>query len=232
MFAGEDYVTVAVLPSKYPQGAEKVLIHNTVKRVVPEGGLPSDVGVIVMNVTTLAFLAKYVKTGMPLVEKCVTVDGSAIKEPKNLIVPVGTPINEVVEAAGGFSEAPGKVLYGGPMMGVAVYDLAAPVLKNTNAITALNRKDALTPKLNPCIHCGRCVSACPMGLNPTIFARTLNLDEAAERAERLEGAKINLCIECGCCSFVCPSKRPLVENNKLAKAELREYKAAEAARKQ
>ena len=232
VFAGEDYVTVAVLPSKYPQGAEKVLIHNTVKRVVPEGGLPSDVGVIVMNVTTLAFLAKYVKTGMPLVEKCVTVDGSAIKEPKNLIVPVGTPINEVVEAAGGFSEAPGKVLYGGPMMGVAVYDLAAPVLKNTNAITALNKKDALTPKLNPCIHCGRCVSACPMGLNPTIFARTLNLDEAAERAERLEGAKINLCIECGCCSFVCPSKRPLVENNKLAKAELREYKAAEAARKQ
>ena len=117
------------------------------------------------------------------------------------------------------------------MMGVAVYDKDAPVAKNCNAIVALSKEDAKPPKTNPCIHCGRCVSACPMGLNPTIFSKTLNLDEAAERAERLEGAKVNLCIECGCCSFVCPSKRPLVENNKLAKAELREYRAAEAARK-
>ena len=230
-FAYDPAVQVISLPSRYPQGAEKVLIHNTVKRVVPEGGLPSDVGVIVMNVTTIATLAGYVKTGMPLVEKCITVDGSAIKEPKNMIVPVGAPIKDVIEAAGGFSEAAGKVMYGGPMMGVAVYSLDAPILKNTNAIVALNKKDAAGKKAIACIHCGRCVSACPMGLNPTIYARTLNLDEAAERAERFEGAKINLCIECGCCAYVCPSKRPLVEYNKLAKAELREYKAAEIARK-
>ena len=231
VFASDGDVTVAVLPTGYPQGAEKILIHNATGRVVPEGGLPSDVGVIVMNVTTLAFLAKYVETGMPLVEKCVTVDGSAIAEPKNIIVPVGTSVDDVINAAGGYKCDPGKIMFGGPMMGVAVYDKAAPVAKNCNAIVALSKKDAKPPKTNPCIHCGRCVSACPMGLNPTIFAKTLNLDEAAERAERLEGAKVNLCIECGCCSFVCPSKRPLVENNKLAKAELREYRAAEAARK-
>lgn len=236
-FANDPKVKVSVLSTGYPQGAEKVLIYNTTGRVVPEGGLPSDVGIIVMNVTTLACLAKYVRTGMPLVEKCVTVDGSAIESPKNLIVPIGTPIEHLIAAVGGFkgdkgdgTMAAGKVLYGGPMMGVAVYDLNSPVLKNTNAITALDKKDAKEPKTNPCIHCGRCVSACPMALNPTVFARTLNLDDAAERAERFDAAKINLCIECGCCSYVCPSKRPLVEYNKLAKTELREYKAAVAAR--
>ena len=228
---------VCSLSCGYPQGAEKVLIYNCTGRVVPEGGLPSDAGVIVMNVTTLACLAKYVRTGMPLVEKCVTVDGSAIADPKNLIVPIGTPIKYVIDCVGGFigekgdgTMAAGKVLYGGPMMGVAVYDLDSPILKNTNAIVALNKKDAKEPKVNPCIHCGRCVSACPMALNPTTYAKALNVSDAAERAIRLEEAKINLCMECGCCSYVCPSKRPLVEYNKLAKTELREYKAAVAAR--
>lgn len=231
VFASEDGVKVHVLPTGYPQGAEKVLIYNTLGRVVPEGGLPSDVGVIVMNVTTIAFLAKYIRTGMPLVEKVVTVDGSAVAEPKNLIVPVGTPIKDVLEAAGGVKGELGKVMYGGPMMGVAVYTTDAPVLKNTNAITAFNKADAAPKRINPCIHCGRCVSACPMGLNPTVFSRALNLDDKAERAERFTLGKVTLCIECGCCSYVCPSTRPLVVNNKLAKAELRDYRAAEAARK-
>ena len=231
VFASDDSVTVAVLPTGYPQGAEKILIYNSIGRTVPEGGLPSDVGVIVMNVTTLAFLAKYIETGMPLVEKCVTVDGSAIAEPKNIIVPVGTSVEDVITAAGGYKCDPGKIMFGGPMMGIAVYDKAAPVSKNCNAIVAFSKEDSKPPKVNPCIHCGRCVSACPMGLNPTIYAKALNLDDAAERAERFDDAKINLCIECGSCSFVCPSKRPLVENNKLAKAELREYRAAEAKRK-
>ncbi len=230
VFASDEKVTVFPLPTGYPQGAEKILIYNTVGRVVPEGGLPSDVGVIVMNVTTLAFLAKYVETGMPLVEKCITVDGSAIAEPKNIIAPVGTAVDEVIAAAGGYKCEPGKILFGGPMMGIAVYAPDAPVPKNCNAIVALSKEDAKPPKLVPCIHCGRCVSACPMGLNPTMFARTLKLGDAADRAERLEEAKINLCIECGCCSYVCPSKRPLVENNKLAKADVREFRAAEAAR--
>lgn len=231
VFASDDSVTIAVLPTGYPQGAEKILIYNATGRVVPEGGLPSDVGMIVMNVTTIAYLAKYIETGMPLVEKCVTVDGSAIAEPKNLIVPVGTSVEDVIAAAGGYKCDPGKIMFGGPMMGIAVYDRSAPVQKNCNAIVALSKEDSKPPKVNPCIHCGRCVSACPMGLNPTVYAKTLGLDNAAERAERFDEAKINLCIECGSCSYVCPSKRPLVENNKLAKADLRDYRAAEAKRK-
>ena len=232
IFANDDKVKVVKLPSGYPQGAEKVLIYNTTGRIIPEGGLPSDVGVIVMNVTSLAFLAKYCETGMPLVEKCVTVDGSAVASPKNLIVPIGASIESVIEAAGGLSEEAGKILYGGPMMGVAVYTAEDPILKNTNAITVLNKKDAAPKREFPCIHCGRCVSICPIALNPTSYARALKIDDPAERAERLSDEKINLCIECGSCSFVCPSGRPLVEYNRLAKAELREYTASKKAREE
>ena len=225
-FMDEPRVEVVTLPEGYPQGAEKILIYNTTGRIVPEGKLPADVGVLVMNVTTLAVLEKYVRTGMPLVEKCITVDGSAVKEPKNIIAPIGTSINDVIEAAGGLVTDAGKVLYGGPMMGIAVYSTEDPILKNTNAITAISKKDARPKKDNPCIHCGRCVSACPMGLNPTAFARALKVDDPTDRAERLSREKVGLCIECGCCSFVCPSKRPLVENNRLAKAILREHGAS------
>lgn len=228
MFEGDGRVRVAPLPTGYPQGAEKVLIYNTTGRIIPEGGLPSDVGAIVMNVTTLATLAKYVKTGMPLVEKCVTVDGSAVSAPKNLIVPIGASIESVIEAAGGLKCEAGKILYGGPMMGVAVYSTSDPILKNTNAITVLDKKDAAPKKENPCIHCGRCVSICPIGLNPTVYARSMKVDDPTDRAERLSLAKINLCIECGSCSFVCPSARPLVEFNRLAKADLREFNAKKA----
>ncbi len=229
VFASDGTVKVMPLPSTYPQGAEKILIYNTTGRVVPEGGLPSDVGCLVMNVTTVAFLAKYLETGMPLVEKCLTVDGSAIKEPMNLIVPIGTPIEDVIAFTGGFSEEAGKVLYGGPMMGVSVYSTADPVLKNTNAIVALNKKDSAPPKRNPCIHCGRCVSVCPMGLNPTLYAKAMNHPVEEEKMDRLKEAKLNLCIECGCCSFGCPSKRPLVDINRTAKAELRAYEARKKA---
>ncbi len=227
-FAKDPKVKIASLPSTYPQGGEKILIHNTTGRVVPEGKLPADVGVLVVNVTSLAFLAHYVKTGMPLIEKCVTVDGSAVKSPKNVIVPIGTSIQDLIDFAGGFSEEPGKVLYGGPMMGSPVYDMESPILKTTNAITVLNKKDAASPKVLPCIHCGRCVAHCPMGLNPTLFIKAMNLTDAGEKATRLENGKIQLCIECGCCSYECPSKRPLVQTNRLAKADLREYKAHQA----
>ena len=223
VFSLDPSVTVMALPEKYPQGAEKVLIFNTTGRVVPEGKLPSDVGVLVMNVTTVAFLAKYAKTGMPLVEKCITVDGSAVDSPKNLIVPVGTPIADVLIEVGVDFDKVGKVLYGGPMMGVSIYSTDDPVLKNTNAITALSIKDAKPKRQTPCIHCGRCASACPMGLLPTVFAKSMNVDSPEERAARLTDAKVNLCIECGSCSFVCPAGRPLVETNRLAKADLREF---------
>ena len=223
VFASDDRVSVVALPDKYPQGAEKVLIYNVLDRVVPEGKLPSDVGALVMNVTTVAALARYVRTGMPLVEKCVTVDGSAVVSPKNLIVPIGTPISALLREADTDPENVSKLLYGGPMMGVAIYSAEDPVLKNTNAITALNQRDAMPKRQTSCIHCGRCVAACPMGLNPTVFAKSMNVDSLEERGERLTVAKVNLCIECGCCSFVCPAARPLVETNRLAKADLREY---------
>ena len=224
IFRDDDSVSVLPLPPLYPQGAEKILIYNTTGRVVPEGKLPADVGIIVMNVTTLSSVAKYVKTGFPLVERCVTVDGSAIKEPKNLIVPIGTSIGEIL-ASVSQTEDMGKVLFGGPMMGIAASNLNEPITKTTGAITVLAKKDSKLIEPTACIHCGSCVYACPNGLNPTAYAKALNISNEKDKVELLEAEKINLCIECGCCSFVCPAHRPLVQNNKLAKAAVREYKA-------
>lgn len=225
LFADNPAVKVAVLPALYPQGAEKVTIFNTTRRIVPEGKLPADVGVIVINVTTLAKIGEYVETGMPLVEKCVTVDGSAVASPMNVIAPIGTPIKDVFEFAGGFSAPVGKVIFGGPMMGVAAESLDEPVAKTSNGLTAFTEADAKSAEPTACIHCGRCVNACPLGLNPIAFANALDIDLKEDRMAKLDSLKISICMECGCCSFVCPAKRPLVQNNKIGKAELREYKS-------
>ena len=231
-FEGDARVKIAPLPSTYPQGAEKILIHNTTTRVVPEGKLPADVGVLVINVTTLAAIARYIDTGMPLVEKCVTVDGSAVRKPMNVIAPIGTPISELLDFAGGVTDDLGKIIFGGPMMGVAARSSEEPIAKNTNAITVLNRKDGRRLDATACIHCGRCVAACPMKLNPTAFSKALNIESREDKVSRLEEYKINLCMECGCCSYVCPASRPLVQNNRMAKAEVREYKSHLASTKQ
>ena len=228
VFEGDQAVSVRSLPSLYPQGAEKVLIRNTTGLTVPEGKLPADVGVIVINVTTLAAIARYAKTGMPLVKKCVTVDGSAVKEPKNVIAPIGASIRDIIDFAGGFKEAPGKVIFGGPMTGWAVGSLDEPISKNTNALIAFSQKDSVAKQSSACIHCGRCVEACPHLLNPTAFSKALNIENVDDRMASLEAHSINLCIECGCCSYVCPAGRPLVENNRIAKNALREYKAHKA----
>lgn len=225
IFSSDKRVRVIPLPSSYPQGGEKILIYNTTGRIVPEGKLPADVGTLVINVTSLAFLAKYFETGMPLVEKCVSVDGPAVKEPKNLYVPIGTRISDVLEAAGGTVTAPAKILLGGPMMGTAICSTDEPILKTTNAVIALDRKAAVLPESSACIHCGRCADHCPMHLNPTLYARAMNVTDPDDRAARLEEAKLMLCMECGCCSYVCPAKRPLVQTNRLAKADLRAYRA-------
>ncbi|MBR2929981.1 MAG: electron transport complex subunit RsxC [Clostridia bacterium] len=231
-FSDAGDVFVAALPSLYPQGGEKVLIYNTTKRTVPEGKLPADVGVMVINVTSLAFIAKYIDTGMPLVEKCMTFDGSAVASPKNLIVPIGTSISHIVECAGGLKEPAGKIIFGGPMMGVCASSLDEPISKTTNAVTILNVKESTEPPVTACIHCGRCVAACPLSLNPVAFARALTLEGKEERVTRLEENKLGLCMECGCCSFVCPANRPLVQNHRIGKMEIREYKThlAELAR--
>lgn len=220
MTSSDSDVTVMSLPARYPQGGEKVLIYNTTGRVVPEGKLPMDVGVIVINVTTVAFIAKYIRTGMPLVEKLITVDGSAVKEPKNVIVPIGTPLSDIFAFCGGFQEEPRKILLGGPMMGIAVPNTEFSLLKNNNAVLAFNEKDAAPPKESNCIRCGRCVAACPLNLMPAAIDTAFQL----KNTDKLEQLKVNLCMECGCCSYVCPAKRNLVLTNKLAKKLLRETK--------
>ena len=163
---------------------------------------------------------------MPLVEKCVTVDGGAVKEPKNLIVPVGTSMSDVFEYCGGFSEEPAKVVYGGPMMGISVPDVSAPILKNTNAILALTDKETALPKTTACIRCGSCTNTCPFGLNPADIARAY----AKRDAKALSELSLMACMECGCCSFVCPANRPLVQTNKVAKAFLKEEQAKEGSK--
>ncbi len=212
-------VKIASLPAIYPQGGEKVLIYHTTKKVVMEGMLPIDVGVIVINCTTLAEIARYVRTGMPLIEKCITVDGSCVKEPGNIIVPIGATAADVFEACGGLKDEPGKVIYGGPMMGVCLDSLDAPVLKQTNALLAINKKDAAPKKMSNCIRCGGCTNTCPFGLAPVAI---VTANEKGDM-EGLAALKVNLCMECGCCSYVCPAHRPLVQQNKLAKAALNEW---------
>ena len=216
-------VEVKVLPSKYPQGGEKVLVYHTTKKVIPTGKLPIDVGCIVINCTTLASIGKYLIDGTPLVKKCVTVDGGAIKNPANVLVPIGTSVAELVEFCGGFKEEPAKVLYGGPMMGIAITSTDAPIIKNTNAIVALTEKEAKLPKTTACIRCGSCTNACPFGLAAAEILRAYDKKDA----EKLKALSVETCMECGCCSFVCPANRPLVQTNKLAKAFLKEEKAKE-----
>lgn len=225
--SGESRMEVKALPPMYPQGGEKVLIYHTTGGIVPEGKLPLDAGAVVLNVTTLAVIGQFLKTGMPLVEKVVTIDGSAVKEPKNVIVPIGMKMKDVFEAAGGFTEEPAKVLYGGPMMGIAVPDLEQPVLKSTNALLAFNKKDAVLPEPSVCIRCGKCIQHCPLNLMPAAIESAYKKGNM----ERLDELKVNICMECGCCSFGCPANRPLVQTNKLAKAQLMAWKKAKEAKK-
>ena len=217
-------VEVKVLPAKYPQGGEKVLVYHTTRKQIPQGKLPIDVGCVVCNCTTVAAIGAYLECGIPLVSKCVTVDGGAVSEPQNVILPIGAPLSDVFAFCGGFKEAPKKVLYGGPMMGVTVIDLNASILKNTNAIIALTEKEAKLPKSTACIRCGACINTCPLGLAPASIAQAYKKKDT----EALRRLSVDTCMLCGCCSFVCPANRPLVQTNSLSKALLREEMAKEA----
>ncbi len=210
---GGDF-TVKALPAMYPQGGEKVLIYNCTGRVVPAGKLPLDVGCVVMNVTSLAVLGNYIKTGMPLVEKCVTIDGSAVNKAGKVIAPIGTSIKDAIDALGGYKCPPRKILMGGPMMGMAIPTDENPIVKNTNGILAFDEKDAILPKETECINCGRCVATCPLSLMPNRISRAYKIKDV----EQLNALDIRTCMECGCCSYVCPAKKDLVGTNKLAKA--------------
>ena len=198
-------IDVFILPSKYPQGERKILVYNVTGRIVPEGARLPDVGCVVINCSTVAVFAKYIETGMPLVSRIVTVDGSAVREPKNVIAPIGTPIKELFNFCGGLKDDVKKILMGGPMMGITVPSLDLPLLKVTNALLAFNDRDSRLPVQTPCIKCGRCIDNCPMRLMPSF------IDEAYAKkdAELLNKYNVNLCVECSTCAYVCPAKKPL-----------------------
>ena len=221
VFKDDSSVEVKTLESVYPQGAKQVLLWNATGKVVAAGQRLASLGVIITNVTTLAKMALYFETGMPLVDKCVSVDGSAVKNPSNIIVPIGTSFGYCLEACGGFKEEPRKVIEGGPMMGRTVASLDEPVVKATNGIVAMGEKEAILSEPSPCIHCGRCVEACPLNLNPVAFAKALSMEDEDEKEALLKREDVAQCMECGCCAFVCPAHRPLVTNNREDKRFMR-----------
>ena len=207
-------VSIVELPSIYPQGAEKVIIYNSTKRIVEEGTIPADIGVIVINVSTVAFIYRYIQTGMPFITRRVTVDGNAVKNPKNVFVPVGTPIVEVLNFCNAEIDKLKVVLTGGPMMGMCVHDINMPILKTTNALLAFNRYD--DKKTSACIRCGRCAAVCPFNLIPAEIEKAYKTRDI----EDLKSLKVNLCMNCGSCTYVCPANRKLAETNQLAKTIL------------
>ncbi len=220
--AGMEGVVIQPLKGFYPVGAEKMCIQQTTGRVVPRGKLPKDVGVIVLNVGTAAFIAQYLRTGMPLVSKTVTLDGSALKSPGMVVAPIGTPFQDLFAAVGGFKEEAGKVLVGGPMMGNSIPNLNHFLLRQNNCLLAFDEKEAQLPDESPCIRCGRCVRGCPMHLMPANMARAREAKDGA----LLDALMVDLCIECGVCSYVCPAKINLVASHRQAKQTLRRYQAS------
>ncbi len=195
-------IEICPLKVKYPQGGEKQLIQATTGRAVPSGALPIAVGAVVQNI------------GTALMERIVTVTGKSVKHPGNYLCRIGTPVSKLIEAAGGIPEDTGKIIGGGPMMGRTMVNVDSPIMKGTSGILLLSRKEALREPVRNCIRCGKCVSACPMGLEPYLLAKLsmFNL------LERMEEEKIMDCIECGSCSFTCPSARPLLDYIRIGKS--------------
>jgi len=217
----EEGIRVVALKTKYPQGSEKQLIWSITKREVPRGGLPADVGVICVNIDTCCAIAKKFLYNRPLIRRIVTVSGSGIKEPQNFSVRIGTPFSYVIEAAGGMAGDVKKVIMGGPMMGIAQYDLNVPVVKGTSAILLFTEKELKQPNTDVCFRCGRCSYVCPINLMPYYIADAYRIGDI-ERCEKLGALD---CIECGCCSFTCPgnakplsrvreAKRTILENRR------------------
>ncbi len=209
-------IYVHSLPTKYPQGAEKQLIYAVTGRQVPSGGLPSAVGCAVFNAATCKAIHDAVYDGMPLIRRIVTVSGDIVMEPKNLMVPIGTAF-DIMSQAAGRNENPYKVLSGGPMMGIAQYDLSVPVIKGTNAVTILGKKNKYDVEASRCIRCGRCIEVCPMHLMPVLMYKAMFTGDA----EEMKATNLMDCIECGCCAYTCPASVPLVLAFKTAKHHIR-----------
>jgi len=215
-------IEIVALQVKYPQGAEKMLVDAIFREQVPVGGLPLDIEILVNSVGTTVALADFFDRGIPLIERVITVTGPAVAQPRNLLVPLGTPVSAVLEHCGGLLPDAREVIFGGPMMGMAQKSLDVPVLKGTSGILCLDRGAIEPPREYACIRCGRCLEACPMFLNPTRLAQLAR----AEYLEDLEAYYLMSCFECAACSFACPSRIPLVQWMRIGKAMLRNRKAS------
>lgn len=213
-------VEVVGLTVKYPQGAEKMLIKAVTGREVPSGKLPMHVGVVVQNVGSIATIAEVFETGLPLVERIVTVTGPGVGRPGNLIVPVGTKLRDVIEFCGGLADDATEILFGGPMMGQPQSDLDVPIVKGTTGVVVLTAAESKPREIYPCIKCGTCLEACPVFLNPQKLGQLAR----AGRYEEMEENHLMDCMLCGSCSYVCPSRLPLSQMFALAKGQLRRMK--------
>lgn len=216
----ESMISVAVLKTQYPQGGEKQLIKAVLDREVPSKALPAEVGVVVQNVATAKAVYDAIVKGIPLIERVLTVTGFAVKEPKNLLVRVGTKFEEILDHVGVDKTKMEKLVMGGPMMGLAQYTSEVPTLKGTSGILALSKEEMNRTETESCISCGKCITVCPMGLMPLMFAKLGRFEEWKE----MDRYNLMDCIECGSCSYICPANRPLTEAIKIGKNKLRDMK--------
>lgn len=227
MVAGSSLIKVRVLKTKYPQGDERQLIYALTGRELPAGKLPADVGCVVFNAETCAAVFLAFAYGMPLIERVVTVDGDCVIHPKNLLVPIGTSCLDVIDACGGLRFPPKKLIFGGPMMGAAQWDITGPVTKGTSAILAFSERMEKKSNLpETCLHCGRCVKNCPMHLMPNYIAQYAKAGRFAEA----EDFGALACVECGTCSYNCPGQVQIVQYIRVAKGAINAEKAAARAR--
>lgn len=217
-------VTVLPLTVKYPQGAEKMLIHAVLGREVPSGQLPISVGAVVQNVGSVTMIGEVFETGLPLVERIVTATGHGLKKPGNLIVPVGTRLRDLLDFCGGLTDEAAEILFGGPMMGLPVADLDTPILKGTTGVVVLTKSDVRSRVSYPCIHCGYCLEACPVFLDPQYLGSLARVGRYADMNEH----HLADCMLCGSCSYVCPSNIPLSQLFQASKAAVRRLKVSAA----
>jgi electron transport complex protein RnfC len=211
--AGYPGISVHSLKVKYPQGAEKQLIKALIKREVPSGRLPLDVGAVVQNVGTAFAVYEAVQKNKPLFERVVTVTGKGLRKPGNFLVRTGMPVMKLIEAAGGLPGDTGKIINGGPMMGKAIAGTDVPVVKGMSGLVLLPERESVREEIKPCIRCAKCIAACPVSLEPYLLM-TLAEKGLFERAEK---ERITDCMECGSCSFTCPADRPLLDYIRLGK---------------
>lgn len=214
---GSPLIEVKLMRTKYPQGDERQIIYALTGREIPEGKLPADVGCVVFNAETCAAIYNAFATGMPLTDRCVTVDGDCVNCPQNLRVPLGTSVRKLLDYCGGFSDEPYKIINGGPMMGAAIWDIDMPITKGTSAILAFSRDFTATRDDGACIRCGRCVKNCPMHLMPAYLAQYA----IAGKYDEAERMHVMSCVECGTCSYNCPGSVPIVQYIRVAKGALR-----------